>query len=61
MRDSSGKWSLEASRDLEHLPDCFYVYSEAMKELRKRNRGRVAPTSDFDNMFGPGDETKGLE
>jgi hypothetical protein len=53
MRDTSGAWSLEASRDPERKPDCFYVYSEAMKELRKRNRGRVAPNSEFENLFGP--------
>lgn len=61
VREVSGKWGMEATNRQEDHKDVFYVYGEAVKECRKRNKGRVAPTSEFDNLFGPlDDEPKGL-
>ncbi len=61
VRDTTGRWSMEASRLPEKKPDVFYKHSDAINECRKRNKGRVAPTSDFDALFGPLDDVEVLK
>jgi hypothetical protein len=61
LREVSGRWTTEASNKPEKKPDCFYDYRKAINECRQRNR-HVAPTSEFDNLFGPLDDPpKGLD